>query len=80
MMGNACKCKPRRVVVMDRECHYSAFAGYRRTPSRYSLVRCEHCGAMWRTRANYVQISPDAPVSSYGSRAAGEAKTVRGVD
>lgn len=59
--GRACKCKPRRVVVVQRECNYSAFNGRRRTPSAYSLVRCEACGTIWRTQAAYVKVSPDAP-------------------
>ncbi len=59
--ANACACKPRKVVVLNRECNYSAFNGRHRTPSAYSLVRCEACGTCWRTRAAYVRTSPDAP-------------------
>jgi hypothetical protein len=35
-------------------CNYSAFNGYRCTASDYSLITCEDCGAMWRTKAAYV--------------------------
>jgi hypothetical protein len=49
-------------VVIDRKCNYSAFNGYRRTRSRYSLLRCDHpgCRRMWRTDAAYVDEVPDA--------------------
>jgi len=56
---NACKCRPRQVVVRQRMCNYSAFNGYRYTPSDYSLVRCVHCGCIWRTKAAYVARSPN---------------------
>lgn len=49
-----------RWVVLDRECNYSAFNGYRRTPSPYSSVRCPVGGAVWRTKAVYVQDLPNA--------------------
>lgn len=42
-----------RVAVVQRNCNFSAFNGYRWTPSDYSLVRCE-CGWSWRTKARYV--------------------------
>lgn len=48
-------------VVVQRNCNYSAFNGYHRTPSDYSGVRCEHCGRYWRTKARYVRYLPDAP-------------------
>lgn len=41
--------------VVDRECNYSAFNGYHRTPSRYSSVRCLLCNSWWRTKAAYVR-------------------------
>ena len=47
-----------RVVV--REANYSAFSGGRRTPSAYSGLKCGECGRYWRTRAGYVQATPDA--------------------
>jgi hypothetical protein len=38
--------------------NYSAFSGYRFTPSDYSEVKCDErlggCGARWRTKAKYV--------------------------
>ena len=40
-------------------CNYSAFNGYRYTPSRYSLVHCRDCGALWRTTAKYVDQLED---------------------
>ena len=58
--GVSCKCqRPERVVTM-RNCNYSAFNGYRFTPSRYSQVKCVQCGATWRSRAAYVDALPDA--------------------
>jgi hypothetical protein len=49
--------------VIVRRANYSAFNGYRYTPSDYSAVRCfvEGCGARWRTKAGYVDLLPDAP-------------------
>ncbi|WP_411140272.1 hypothetical protein [Streptomyces sp. x-80] len=47
-----------RVVV--RNANYSAFNGYRRAPSPYSLLRCLECGAAWRTKAAYVTSIQDA--------------------
>lgn len=60
--GIACKCKPRSVVVLQRNANYSAFSGYRKTPSDYSLVRCTECRTTWRTKAAYVKHSPDVIV------------------
>jgi hypothetical protein len=66
--GNVCTCpesrKPpaeRRWEVTQRRCNHSAFAGYRRTPSRFSAVRCAGCRRIWRTAARYVDLLPDAP-------------------
>lgn len=57
----SCRCaeraKPaqaRAWVVVQRQCNYSAFNGYRYTPSEYSLVFCQACGALGRTKAEYV--------------------------
>ncbi|MFI7009997.1 hypothetical protein [Streptomyces sp. NPDC050145] len=47
-----------RVVV--RNANYSAFNGGRRTPSPYSQLRCGACGASWRSKAAYVETTPDA--------------------
>lgn len=43
-----------RWVVLTLRANYSAFNGYRRTPSDYSEVRCLECGRRWRTKAAYV--------------------------
>jgi hypothetical protein len=48
---------------MERRCNYSAFNGYRRTPSDYSLVGCKTCGISWRTKAAYVDGLPDSPLN-----------------
>ena len=53
-----CRCKPKdksnwRVDVYRG--NYSAFSGYRFTPSDYSQVSCTECGAVWRTKAKYVE-------------------------
>jgi hypothetical protein len=49
--------------VVQRKYNKSAFNGYRRTPSTYSLVRCGAPGCMgvWRTQAAYVDNLPDDP-------------------
>jgi hypothetical protein len=44
----------RNWVVIDRNCHYSAFNGYKRTWSERSTVLCKSCGAVGRTKAKYV--------------------------
>lgn len=46
--------------VLVRKANYSAFNGYHRTRSDYSCVRCMFCGAVWRTKAGYVDSLPDA--------------------
>ncbi|MFI8932363.1 hypothetical protein ACIG3E_32450 [Streptomyces sp. NPDC053474] len=48
--------------MLQRQCNYSAFNGYTRTPSDYSLVVCTApgCSTAWRTKAAYVQNLPDA--------------------
>jgi hypothetical protein len=46
--------------VEVRNGNYSAFSGYRFTPSDYSQLRCGHCGRVWRTKADYVPYIPDA--------------------
>lgn len=45
--------------VVHRRCNYSAFNGYRRTSSRYSLLVCLTCERRWRTAAGYVETTPD---------------------
>lgn len=45
--------------VVNRKCNFSAFNGYQRTESAYSLLRCLSCGRHWRTRAAYVANIPD---------------------
>jgi hypothetical protein len=47
-------------VVIQRQCNYSAFSGYHRTPSDYSGIRCRSCNRYWRTKAAYVRALPDA--------------------
>ena len=58
--GSACRCRPRRVEVLQRKCNHSAFNGYHRTPSEYSSVACLSCHRTWRTKAAYVDQAPDA--------------------
>jgi hypothetical protein len=52
-----CQCHPvnrKTWVVVHWRCNYSAFNGYRYTPSSYSLVACLVCDRSWRTKAAYV--------------------------
>lgn len=51
-------------VVVVRNANFSAFNGYRRTTSAYSLIRCPACGRSWRTKAAYVATLPDVPKES----------------
>ncbi len=55
-----CKAEPEHWRVLDRHCNYSAFNGYHCTPSDYSQCKCMKCGALWRTKADYVVLLPDA--------------------
>lgn len=64
-----CKCDERKKPVhlrqwrvYDRNCHYSAFSGYRRTYSDYSTVGCDVCGRIGRTKARYVYVLKDADI------------------
>jgi len=50
--------------VIDRNCNHSAFNGYRRTPSKYSTCECLTCGAVWRTKAHYVEFLEDRVASN----------------
>lgn len=60
--GVVCRCrysKSKRLRlrfwhVTAYRCNYSAFDGYRCTPSDYSAIECKSCGARWRTKAEYV--------------------------
>lgn len=60
-MGTACRNKEHRPFwrVRVRNANYSAFNGYRRTPSAYSDLECGSCGGFWRTKAAYVAEIPD---------------------
>ena len=51
----------RNWVVVDRNCNYSAFSGYQQTYSAYSALKCNACGARWRTKAEYVNTLDDQP-------------------
>lgn len=55
-----------RVVIM-RHCNFSAFNGYHRAESAYSLVDCATCGRRWRTKAAYVDTLPDSVAAMRGS-------------
>lgn len=54
-VGRPCSAGSEEWRVVDYRCNYSAFSGYRRTPSDYSLVQCTRCRTSWRTRAKYVE-------------------------
>jgi hypothetical protein len=51
--------KRRNWRVIDRNCNYSAFNGYRRAYSKFSKVTCTICGRIWRTSADYVRSLED---------------------
>jgi hypothetical protein len=64
--GKACECPERKEPMTrdddrparlwrwkDYKANYSAFNGYRYTPSDYSACVCLACGASWRTKANW---------------------------
>lgn len=55
--------------VLVRNANYSAFNGGRRTPSAYSELHCPVCGAVWRTKAAYVDQTPDAEPEAANSPA-----------
>jgi hypothetical protein len=59
--GKACTNQDHRTrwVVLVRKANYSAFNGGRRTVSDYSELHCRQCGAVWRTKAAYVDELPD---------------------
>lgn len=40
--------------ILQYRCNHSAFNGYHHTPSDYSQLRCNLCGRVWRTKADYV--------------------------
>lgn len=52
--------------VEVRNANYSAFNGGHRTPSAYSQLRCWDCGEVWRTKAAYVDDTPNADVCVAG--------------
>jgi len=72
----SCHCKERSKPVKERDweiwtlrCNYSAFNGYHWTPSDYSLIHCNFCGAHGRTKAAYVsqlRMRDDETGGSYG--------------
>lgn len=69
--GKTCSCDKKPLwdlhwAVINRNCNYSAFNGYRYTTSDYSCVVCTACGAVWRTKAAYVERLPDARMKDGG--------------
>lgn len=69
--GMGCRCNAPREerkknwVVTARNKNYSAFNGYKATFSNYSEIRCTCCGAIWRTKADYVNSLPNVPKGEY---------------
>lgn len=60
--GYSCQSKAthyHRWRVLDRNCNYSAFRGYRLTYSDYSALICLTCGSVWRSKANYIEYLYD---------------------
>ena len=63
---NKCTCGRKKgdhtdLVVTMRNCNYSAFNGYHRTPSDYSMVYCTRkgCWGSWRSKDAYTYSLPD---------------------
>lgn len=54
------RCKSTNIAVVMYKCNYSAFNGYRRTSSDYSLIRCQepNCCGTWRSKAKGVDCLP----------------------
>lgn len=63
--STACRCRPRSIRIIEYRMNHSAFSGYRATTSDYSCVQCNTCGAVWRTKAAYVDsfVTRKDPVS-----------------
>jgi len=62
-----CNCGRKRgdhsdLVVVMRNCNFSAFNGYHKTPSDYSAIKCTRPGCMglWRSKSSYVDLLPDS--------------------
>lgn len=58
---NKCTCGRKKgdhkdLEVLQYKCNYSAFNGYRYTPSKYSFLKCTRkgCVGCFRTKAKYV--------------------------
>lgn len=57
MSGDPCNCQPpdrSNWRIATYKGNYSAFSGYRFTPSDYSEIICLTCRRSWRTKAKYV--------------------------
>lgn len=52
--GRVCDAPIEEWRVTTHKGNYSAFSGYRFTPSDYSQLTCKRCGTFWRTKADYV--------------------------
>jgi hypothetical protein len=66
--GGCLKHGETNLKVVMRRCNYSAFNGYRYTPSAYSLVECFAPGCNWmtRTKAAYVDQLSNATDADMG--------------
>ncbi len=56
--GKCPDCGSKDIVVTVYKANYSAFNGYRKTPSSYSEIHCKHCRSFWRTKAAYADSLP----------------------
>lgn len=68
-MSKACTDKSHRPDwrVTMRNGNRSAFNGYKFTPSQYSELQCQRCGAVWRSNAAYVASVPSSEPLAPGS-------------
>lgn len=55
--GRKCKCdNPLWIVLHYRHNHsYFEYPKGQEHPSDYSTIKCENCGAIWSTKAKYVE-------------------------
>lgn len=74
-IGRSAGCGSSWLAVRVRRANYSAFNGYRYTPSDYSEIVCLDCGRHWRSKAKGVAKLPD--LTAEGQKRLDEVLVVR---